>query len=526
MSVNSLYFLLFLAALYLLYYVVCPLRFRWVLLLAASVLFYVTACGASPVYILVTGVCAWGAAGWMDAREAGMERFLAEHPGMDRAARKTAAGKHKKQKKRILTGAVILILGLLIVLKYGGFFTGLFNRLLAAGGWSVPVPQFLVPLGISYYTLIAIGYLFDVYKGKVKAQKNFLKFMLFLSFFPQMTQGPISRYGNLGEQLYEGHSYNERNLFSGCQRILWGFFKKLVIADRMQPMVQTIFEQYESFGAVTCFLGCVYMTVWMYADFSGYMDIVAGAAELFGIRLEENFKQPFFSASLAEYWRRWHITLSSWFRDYMFYPLAISSPAAKFGKWGRKTFGARVGKLFPSLFALGFVWFSTGLWHDASIRYILWGVANGCFIMGAMILEPWFQKLKKLFHIRDHTKGWRCFCVARTFLLVCALKIFPGSVSTGAMFRMMGRMVTQLRLPNGWAEWFPGLSKGDGIFLAMALVLLFVVDRFAVKGSVREWLDRKGFVFRWACYGILLVSILCMGAFGTSMTGGFAYAQY
>ena len=502
MSINSLYFLVFLAGLYLVYYLICPLKYRWVILLAGSVIFYVSACTASPVYIALTGLCIWGAGLWMERYDA------------------------KKDRKKVLTAAVIAVLGLLLVLKYGGFAVRIANRVIAFTKISLPVPEFLVPLGISYYTLIAIGYLMDIYKGKIKAQKNIFKLMLFLAFFPQITQGPMSRYKTLSGQLYEGHRYDYHNLSFGCQRMLWGFFKKLVIADRMQPMVQEIFGKYQNYGGITCFLGCVYMTVWMYADFSGYMDIVAGVAELFGIRLDENFKRPFFAKSLAEYWRRWHISLSGWFRDYMFYPLAVSSPAVKFGKLGRKWFGTRVGKLFPSLFALAFVWFSTGLWHAASMRYIFWGVANGIIIMGAMIAEPWFKKAKTALHIKEKSVGWQWFCMVRTFLVVSALKIFPGTSSTSAMFGFVKNFFVNFRIPVGWEEWFPKLSKGNGLFLAIALLVLFLVDRFEEKKSLREALAGRHFIIRWAWYGFLLVSILCMGEFGVAMTGGFAYAQY
>lgn len=502
MSINSLYFLAFLVVLYLVYYLVCPLKYRWVILLAGSIFFYVTACAASPIYIVITGLCIWGAGLWMERYDS------------------------KKDRKKILTLAVLITLGILLVLKYGGFFMRLTNRVLAFTSLSLPVPQFLVPLGISYYTLIAIGYLMDIYKKKIKAERNFFKLMLFLSFFPHITQGPMSRYKTLAPQLYEGHRYDYHNLSFGCQRLLWGFFKKMVIADRMQPMVLEIFKDYSDYSGITCILGCLYYTIWMYADFSGYMDIIAGVAELFGIRVDENFKRPFFAQSLAEYWRRWHITLSGWFRDYMFYPLAVSSPATKFGKLGRKWFGVRVGKLFPSLFALAFVWFSTGLWHAASMRYVFWGVANGAIIMGSMVAEPWFKKAKTALHINEKAKWWQWFCVARTFVIVAALKIFPATSSTRDMFGFAANCVKNFRMPVEFSEWFPKIGKGELLFLIIAIIVLFLVDLFEEKKSWREALAAKPFIVRWIWYAFLLTAIMCMGEFGVSMTGGFAYAQY
>ncbi len=526
MTVNSVYFLLFLIALFLVYYAVCPMKYRWAALLAGSVFFYVTACAASPVYILITGLVAWAAGMCMERCDASLARYKQGRQDITKAMEKQAQARCKKQKKRIVTAAVLVIIGILAVLKYGGFISRNLNKILVFTGFSVPALKFLAPLGISYYSLVAVGYLIDIYKGKAKAQRNFLKAMLFLSFFPQITQGPLSRYKQLSGQLYEGHAYDYHNLSFGCQRMLWGFFKKMVIAERMQPMMQAIFDNYESYGGVTCFLGCVYMTVWMYADFSGYMDIVAGAAELFGIRLEENFKRPFLAESLAEYWRRWHITLSSWFRDYMFYPLAVSSPAVKFGKFGRKWFGTRIGKLFPSLFALCFVWTATGLWHDASLKYVLWGAANGVVIMGAMVLEPAFKGGKHFLHIREESKAWHIFCKVRTFLLVSALKVFPGAVSNKAVFGMAKKFVLDLRLPASMEEVFPELEAADVGILALSLMLFFLVDLYSEKKQLRQSLASKPFFVRWLSYAFLLAFILCLGKFGVDMTGGFAYAQY
>lgn len=521
MTVNSLFFLLFLAVLYVVYYV-CPLKYRWMVLLGASVFFYALACAASPVYLLLTSITIWAAGLWMERLEQECKRMIAEKKNTAAVLKK----QYKKKKKKILTIAVVFNLGILLILKYSGFFVRIGNQLFAFTGVQLPVPQFLIPLGISYYTLIAISYLMDIYKGKIQAQKNYAKLLLFLAYFPQMTQGPMNRYKPMAAQLYEGHVFDYHNFSYGCQRMLWGFFKKMVVADNLRPVMQSIFDQYAELSGITCFLGCVYMTVWMYADFSGYMDIVAGASELFGIHIEENFRRPFFSESLAEYWRRWHITLGAWFRDYMFYPLAVSSPATKFGKLGRKWFGARVGKLFPSLFALVFVWTSTGLWHAASWRYILWGAANGVFIMGAMILEPYFAKAKELLHIRQESRGWKLFSIARTFFLVSILKIFPGPASTAEMLQFAKKMFTDIRMPAGWSEILPGLSREMKIFLGCALLLMFAVDILQEKQPVRDTLAKRLLLVRWFCYFFVLGVILAIGQINVSMTGGFAYAQF
>lgn len=522
MTVNSLFFLLFLAGLLPVYYL-CPLRCRWAVLLAASVLFYLFACAASPVYLLLTSVSIWIAGLAMDAAEQKSRRQLAATEKAEAAGIKKAC---KVKKKRIATAAALFNLAILLTLKYDGFFGGILNSILSFAGITIEVPNFLAPLGISYYTLIAIGYLVDIYKGKIRAQKNYARLLLFLAYFPQMTQGPMNRYQPMEKQLFEGHRFEYHNFSYGCQRILWGLFKKMVIADNLQPVSQAIFDGFGQMSSLACFLGCVYITVWMYADFSGYMDIVAGASELFGIHIAENFARPFFSQSLSEYWRRWHISLGAWFRDYMFYPLAISKPAARFGKRGRKWFGVRVGKLFPSLFALTFVWTCTGFWHDASWRYILWGFANGAVIMGAMVLEPYFERAKSALHIRQESRWWKAFSMARTFLLVCLLKVFPGPQNTLESFRYIGRLFTAHRMPAGWQELMPGIGRGDAILLLFAIGLMFAVDVIGEREPVRDVLARRNTLVRWALYLFLLIFILAVGQFQVSMTGGFAYAQF
>lgn len=522
MTVNSLFFLLFLAGLLALYYLF-PLKRRFWALLAGSVLFYALACAASPVYLLLTSVSVWLAGLRMERLEQACKE------GCAAADRETAAALKKRcreKKKQAATLATLFNLAILLALKYGGFFGGLANAALGWAGASVKVPDFLVPLGISYYTLIAIGYLIDIYKGKIHAQKNYAKLLLFLAYFPQMTQGPLNRYQPMSRQLYEGHSFAYHNFSYGCQRMLWGFFKKMVVADNLQPASQAIFDGFRNMSGITCFLGCIYITVWMYADFSGYMDIVAGASELFGIHIAENFARPFFSRSLAEYWRRWHITLGGWFRDYLFYPLAVSKPAVRFGKKGRKWFGVRVGKLFPSLFALTFVWIGTGFWHDASWRYILWGFVNGVVIMGAMVLEPYFERAKNFLHIRQEGRAWQIFSMIRTFLLVCLLKVFPGPGSTGESLAFIKRLFTGFSAPAGFGELLPGIGKGDAIWLLFAIALIFFVDVIEEKQSIRDVLAKKPLAVRWAVYLFLLVFILAVGQFNVSTTGGFAYAQF
>ncbi|MDY3918544.1 MAG: MBOAT family O-acyltransferase [Candidatus Limivivens sp.] len=527
MTVNSLPFLIFLTVLTLVYYAVRQ-KDQWICLLAGSLFFCFLAGNGLLGYLLLTCASTCGAVRWMEKLdEEQKKKHALQSNGQKPEDRKREAAVLKKKKKRILVLLMIFNFGILILVKYSDFLVGNLNRMLGIlGGTGLPCPDFLVPLGISYYTLQSMGYALDVYKGKVSPEKSFWKNLLFLCFFPQITQGPIGRFEDLAPQLYYGHRFFYENLAMGCRRILWGLFKKFVIADRMKPMVDTIFGHYSRYSGMTLLLGCIYMSIQMYADFSGYMDIVAGAAEILGIRLAENFRRPFFSKSLAEYWRRWHITLSGWFRDYLFYPLSISKRAVKFGKLGKKLFGIRIGRLFPAAYAMVVVWFCTGLWHDSSWRYILWGVANGVIIIGAMCLEPWFGKMKAALHIREQSRLWQVFCMLRTFLIVSLLKVFPGAGSTRRSLAVLKRIFTKFRPELSYDAFFPGMEREHLFFVTVGLVLFFAVSLLQEQGPVRERPAKRPAALRWGCYLFLIGGILCMGAFEISMVGGFAYAQY
>lgn len=525
MTVNSLAFLVFFTVVAVLYYLL-P-KFQWFLLFIASVVFYALAGTRNFLWLITTCITTYAATRWMERLDENLqERLSTSLKTASREEKKAEKARTKKNKRHVAALFIVLNIGILATLKYGDFFIANANRVLRLFG----VPEantlgLIAPLGISYYTLQSVGYMLDVYKGKCKPEHNFLKTSLFICFFPQMTQGPIGRFPDLAPQLFSVHKFSYQNLSFGLQRVLWGFFKKCVIADRLKPSVDAIFRS-TSCSGMTLFLGCIYMTLQIYADFSGYVDIVAGFSEVLDIRLMENFKQPFLSKSLGEYWRRWHLSLSFWFRDYMFYPLSISKPAVNFGKWGKKHFGIRIGKIFPAMFALFIVWFSTGLWHDSSWRYILWGVSNGIIIIGSMYLEPYFDKCKAFLHIKEDSRIWQCFQIIRTFLLIALLKVFPGASNTKGTFQIIKRIFTDFRPSLSYKAWFPGIQSQHLGFLVFGLVVLFIMDLIQEKHPVRPWLAQKPLALRWLCYLVCLGCILIMGAFSISMVGGFAYAQF
>ena len=275
--------------------------------------------------------------------------------------------KRDKRKKRVLKFGIFLLLGIILYLKYRNFFFGNVSKLAMAFriDWSYRDQQILLPIGISFYTLSAIGYMADVYWGKVKAEYSLVKTALFLGFFPVIVEGPICRWEDVEDTLFKNESVKAENVFKGSYRIIWGLFKKMIIADRLAVLVDKVYVGYESYSGAIILVAAVSYTIQLYMEFSGCMDIVIGSAQLFGIHLPENFRQ------------RWHITLGVWFKNYIFYPVSISKTARKWNKFMRKhlkgNFGKYMARMGIAALALFPVWISNGLWHGPKWNYIFYG---------------------------------------------------------------------------------------------------------------------------------------------------------
>lgn len=528
MTVNSLAFLLCFIVSVILYYL-APKKYQWIVLLVVSLLFYHLMGVDNFLYVLITTVTLVIATGQMKKIEDETAAELLEKKGsISREEKKAIKANGKSRKRRWLVfGVIVTNLGILLVLKYGNFFIDNVNPILQYFGLDgVNRLGLVAPLGISYYTLQSIGYALEVYRGKSAPERNPFKVLLFVTYYPQMTQGPIGRFPDLAPQLYAGHDFSYHNLSFGFQRILWGLFKKAVIADHLKPLVDTIFDGYATANGFTLFMGCIFMTLQIYADFSGYSDIVLGVSQVYGIEMMENFERPFFSKSLAEYWRRWHISLSSWFRDYVFYPASISKAAVSFSKCGKKLFSARIRKLFPVVLALSIVWFCTGFWHDASWRYIFWGVGNGVVIISAIILEPQFKKAKEFLHIKEDSWWWQGFSILRTFFIIALLKVFPAADNTAQSLGIIKRLFCNFTPVFTREVMVPGMETYELIYIAFGLLLFLCVSLIQTRMPVRELLASKPFVVRWCVYFILIAAILGLGVFNSNIVGGFEYAQF
>ena len=329
MALVSYGFGFFCAVLLLLYYIV-PGRFQWRILLAASVLFYGF---AGPLWILYPAASSVSV--WYLARKIGsmtdQYRNWVQKDQPDRTQKKAYNQRLKARQKRFLILGLLLNFGILAVLKYTNFLLSNVEGILHLAGISgeMEYADWVLPLGISYYTFQSMGYLIDVYQRKYDPEKSLLRTALFVFYFPQLTVGPISRFDRLKEELYSPHRFSMDRLAAGGQRVLWGYFKKLVVADRIGPAASMITGSPEIYGGVYALLGIAGHVIQLYADFSGGIDIILGISEMFGIHLPENFDRPFSSRSLAEFWRRWHMTLMQWFREYIFFPVSTSQAARK-----------------------------------------------------------------------------------------------------------------------------------------------------------------------------------------------------
>ena len=389
--------------------------------------------------------------------------------------------------------------------------------------------DFILSLGISFYTFQAIGYLLDVYWGKCEPQRNLPKFVLFVSFFPQLIQGPISRYSDLSQSLYKEHAFDWKQIRFGLERVLWGYFKKLVIADRISVAVVTLMGEPEYYSGAYVLIGMLFYAVQLYADFTGGIDITIGIAQALGIHLEENFVRPFFSKSIAEYWRRWHITMGTWFRDYVFYPCSISSPVKSVTLFCKKYFGLSVARRIAVYISTMITWFATGIWHGADWHFIVWGLANGVIILISEELAPLYERFHKKFPNLINTFVYRGFQVIRTFMLLCCIRLFDTYGSVRVSIRQFVSMFTQFDVQKvSKKEMLAlGLSSKEYIVLLCGVTAMFLVSMAGRRGSVREQIAKMPYLVRFALFTVLFFAVILLGTYGIGFDAQqFIYNQF
>lgn len=502
MSITSLSFLVMILIGVAIYYIL-PKSWQWVELLVMSLVFYfMVAAPHTIIYLLISTAVAYVA---------------------------TDFGKNKKSSVVFSVAAVLINVGLWFTLKGYDLWGGVISIT-----DDVKSNVLIASLGMGYYTLQIIGYILDCYWENTKPQKNILKLFLFVCFFPQMTTGPISRYSQL-ESLYEQHSFSYRTLSFGAQRILWGFFKKLVLAERVGIIVNGIWGDLGTYNGFYYWIALLLFPIQMYADFSGCTDIVIGTAELFGIKMPENFNSPFFSRTIQEFWQRWHITLGTWAKDYVLYPLLKSSGMVKFSKYTKKHLGKKKGKFVATAVGMFVLWMVMGVWHGAP-KYIV-GVSLWYWILLMLgdLCTPFLKRLNVFLCVQESSFSWHLFQSVRTYLIYAVGAAFfrAPSISEGAKFILNLKQIFIKETSNPWVFFDEsilnlGVTYEDINIIIVAILILLLVGLLREKcGYARIWMENQVLVFRWLVWIGLFVIVLVYGKYGPGyIVGEFIYQGF
>ena len=496
MGITSFCFLCFYVLLLTAYYIV-PFRMRWIVLAVATVCFFLLT--DEPALIVFPVAAA-----------------LLTHAAASSLAKKKSA----------------TVLGTYLILMFGVLFAMKALKLLHPD-------DVVMPLGLSFYTFIMTGHVIDVYNGIAEPFAHIGQTFLAGAFFPVMVSGPIYRLRESGEQFFEERKLNYRNLTFGLQRMVWGFFQKLVISERLSVVVTTIYANPDTYAGAWIWLAAVCFSFQLYTDFSGAMDIVLGMAETFGLTLPENFRAPFLATSISEFWRRWHITLGAWMRDNVFYPLLRSRPFANLSARWKQAFGKKRGNRYVNYLAMLVLWTAVGFWHGGELKYVIGvGVLHWFYIVCGECLQPVWKKTVNVLHLPPGGALGNAFRVVRTFLLVTIGLVFFRAESVSHALRLLsgsvrvwnpGQLFTSALFETGlnWTEW--------GV-LAVSLVLLVVVNlfRYGITGeqtesthAVRERIARKPVAVRWTVWMLLLFYVILLGKYGPDFrTADFIYKGF
>ncbi len=496
-------------------YAIVPKRVRWALLLAASYLFIFYLSKWLIVFVWASTLSVYALARWIGYLYGVRNQEVKQ---VKRAQKKEIRARYKNKARWVLVLAILLNVGILVALKYLGFFGSVLSWAFAPFGVEVSLPT----IGISFYTLMAISYMVDVYREKAPADKNLGRVALYLSFFPQIMEGPISRYGETANALMQGNPLTRAGLYAGTLRILVGFAKKLIVADRLDPFVGAVFDSYQNYDGGIIVLAAVLYTFQLYCDFAGTIDVAVGMGTLFNVELPENFSQPFFSKTTSEFWQRWHITLGSWLKDYVFYPVSFSKMCKNLSTKARKRFGRQVGPLLVSSIALFCVWFGNGLWHGAGSQYLAFGMYYFVLIVGGGFMELGAQRAVAAGRLNRETTPYKAFRIARTLCLVFLGEMIFRSNSVQDALAMIVRIGQTFTL-NGIASGVPlhmgvdgmSLDAHDFLIAALGIVIVLVFDAVKEHGiPVLSRIAAQGTFVRWAVWIALLAIVVVFSAYG------------
>jgi alginate O-acetyltransferase complex protein AlgI len=483
MLFNSLSFLIFFPIVTLGYFVL-PHRFRWAWLLGASCLFYMA---FIPHYVLILGVTIV----------------------IDYFAGLLIERAPASRKKLYLVLSIVTNVGFLAVFKYCNFIVENLNAVMALlPGTAARVPRLdiVLPIGLSFHTFQAMAYTIEVYRGNQKAEKHFGVYALYVMFYPQLVAGPIERPQNILHQLKEEHEFRYDDVTNGLKLMAWGLFQKIVVADRLATIVDPVFNHPTQYHGLALLVAAVAFTFQIYLDFAAYSDIAIGSAQVMGIRLMTNFRRPFYSKSISEFWTRWHISLSTWFRDYLYIPLG----------------GNRVSR--PRWYAnLVLVFLVSGLWHGASWNFVIWGALHGFYLVFALVTAPLVPAV-----LKDNSRLWvRVWNVGSVFVLVCfAFIFFRAATFEDAVYvirHIPDGLVADLKWLLTSGRPLASLPRAEWGLAAAGLVAIQVVHLLQRRGSVREWLAKKPLWLRWPAYAALVYGTILLAQTGG---GQFIYFQF
>lgn len=509
MSFASFEFLAFLGILAAVYYL-APKKHQWIILLVGSLFFYAFAGFVSLAFLLLATVMSYLTVRVLGKRSEALGAYLAQTKAtLTKDERKAYRAKHRRVSLLMLCIGIFFMIAALVYVKYLSSMIGfrITEHGISFGSYALQI------MGISYYTFIAIGYMIDVYRERAEVERNLFRHALFVSFFPQLVMGPISRYGDTGAQLKEAHTFSAREVWCGAMRILWGFFKKLVVADAIAPAIGCIVSQ--KLGGCYFLLLCLFYSIRIYGDFTGGTDIIIGSAQILGIKLPENFDRPFSSHSTAEYWNRWHMTMGKWFTDYIFYPLSLTKGMQKLSKWSRAHLGTAVGKRLPVYIATIVTWLATGLWHGIAWNFVVWGLLNGVIILISQELEPLYERFRTRFPRLWSSTLYQSFMAVRTFLLMSLVRVFDCYGDVALTFDRFFSALTVFNigevLGGGILELNVSLSRY--IVIALGILVMAAVSRACKKAPLRERLWEKPLLGN-TIIALLCIVILVFGCYG------------
>ena len=496
MSFVSIKFFIFLGILYISYFLLgrfAPQK-QWVILLLASYVFYSFASLRFVIFLLFSTVTTW--------------------------AFPLLMGSHKDKSKLWLLLCVLFNIGMLAVFKYTNF--------LITNSGGQKIDWLIMPLGMSFYVFQSVGYCLDVYWGIIEPETNFLKYALFVSFFPQISQGPIGKYSELAPQLYTPHSFNYSVWTTGLERTALGFFKKVVVADNLGLFVDKIYSSYDSSSGILLIAATVFYAFQIYADFSGYMDISLGIAQSMGIEMAENFETPYFSRSIAEYWRRWHITLGAWLKNYIYYPVLRSSAFTKLSKNLRKSGHKKAAKKLPTAIALLITWFLLGCWHGVTLNYIVHGLYHGTFVILAAVLGEYYAACCTKLRINTESTAWKTFQILRTFIIVNIGYVLFRSTGIKMAFTIYNRIFNNL-IFSGWSAVLrTDFTASYWVIIAASLIACLLIELIEKKERFNIWLNRQKYPVKWGILYILIISVIFTKMFSDApvASGNFIYFNF